>query len=286
MRLCFSILVILCLSATPVLLYGQVSPQEVVVDSTETVVVTLADGNQLTGVILSVSETELELRMQTGRIFIDLNRIQSIQSDEIETPSREWFDNPNTSRLLVSPTARPLDKGKGYYQNIYVFISGVSYGITDNLSVTGGMSMIPVIGITNQLFFIGGRFGGSVAENHYLSGGALYSTAGGFDNNLFIKFGNYTYNFNRGSITSGITAFSLTDEIGTNAVLLGGDYRVTQRIAFVSENHYFPDVSEALFSYGVRFMGEQMSFDFAFIQAGFGLGIGIALPFIDFVFNF
>lgn len=286
MKLITTLIPVLLIFVLPGILFAQISPQDVTVDSTQTVGITLTDGSQLTGEILSVSDTELELRQQSGRIYILLNRVQIIQPADSDSPARRWFKNPNTSRLLVSPTARPLEKGDGYYQNVYVFISGVSYGITNNLSVTGGISMIPAIGIKNQLYFVGGRFGGAVKENHYLSGGAVIVSAGGFDNNLLIGFGNYTYAFSRGSLTTGLTGFSVTEETGTTAVLFGGDYRLLQRIAFVSENHYFPDVNETMLSYGLRFMGEQMSFDLAFIQPGFGLGLGIGIPFVDFVFNF
>lgn len=164
---------------SPLCLIAQVSSQDVTVDSTKTIVLTLTDGSQLAGEILSVTESELELRKHAGRIFVQLSRIQAIHTADPDSPIRRWFNNPNTTRLLISPTARPLEKGEGYYQNIYVFISGLSYGITNNLSITGGISMIPGIGITNQLYFIGGRYGGAVKDNHYLSGGALVVSAGG-----------------------------------------------------------------------------------------------------------
>lgn len=101
-----------------------------------------------------------------------------------------------------------------------------------------------------------------------------------------IGFGNYTYAFSRGSLTTGLTGFSVTDETGAFAILFGGDYRLSQRIAFVSENHFFPQEGATILSYGLRFMGEQMSFDLAFFHPGIGNDLGFGIPFIDFVFNF
>ncbi|REL25037.1 hypothetical protein DYD21_16100 [Rhodohalobacter sp. SW132] len=274
------------ISLLPLHLVAQISPEEVTVDSTKAIVLTLTDGSQLQGEILSVTDTELELQKQAGRIFVRLDRIEVIHTADPDAPLRRWFKNPNTSRLFVSPTARPLQKGQGYYQNVYIFISGLSYGITDNFSVTGGISMLPGVRISNQLFFGGARFGGAVSENHYFSAGAVAATAGGADSALYIGFGNYTYAHSRGSFTTGITTFSVMDDVGAYSILLGMDYRFSQRIAFVTENHVFPQESATVLSYGLRFMGEQMSVDLAFLQPGAGINVGFGIPFLDFVFNF
>jgi len=270
----------------PLSLAAQIAPEEVTVDSTKAVVLTLSDGSQLQGEILSVTDSELELQKQAGRIFVQLARIQSIYTADPDAPLRRWFKNPNTGRLFISPTARPIEQGQGYYQNVYIFLSGLSYGITDNLSVTGGISMLPGVRISNQLFFAGARFGGSVYDSHYLSAGFVAATAGGADSGIYIGFGNYTYSHSRGSFTTGVTTFSSFDEAGAYSILLGMDYRLSQRIAFVSENHIFPQENEKVLSYGLRFMGEQMSVDVAFIQPGIGIDVGFGIPFLDFVFNF
>ncbi|MDX1642187.1 MAG: hypothetical protein R3220_10845, partial [Balneolaceae bacterium] len=84
-----------------------------------------------------------------------------------------------------------------------------------------------------------------------------------------------------------ITTFSVADDIGTYALYFGGDYRLIQRIAFVTENFVFPDVDDSLvLSYGLRFIGENMSFDLAFFRPGLGTDIGFGIPYVDFVFNF
>lgn len=271
----------------PVLVQGQISPTEVQVDSTKTVQINLTDDSHLLGQILSINESEIELRQESGRTFIELSRVASIR--EIDTTQRgyNWFNNPNKSRLLISPTARPIEKGTGYYQNIYVFVSGVAYGITDNIALTGGISMIPGVGITNQLYFLSGKYGRQVGENHYLSGGLGLVSAGGIGDGLLFGYGNYTYDFSRGSLTTGLTGFNLPSEnVGSTSILFGGDYRISQRIAFVSENYFFPEASAGVFSYGIRLMGEQISFDLAFFRSSLDDGLGFGIPYVDFVFNF
>lgn len=82
--------------------------------------------------------------------------------------------------------------------------------------------------------------------------------------------------------------FSTSEEIGTYAIYGGGSYRIFERLSIVTENYIFPeaDGDPSVISYGVRLMGERISFDLAFFRPGLGTDIGIGIPYIDFVFNF
>lgn len=285
MKLFIPILFILSLAFLPSQSYSQISKSSVVVDSTRTVVVVLVDDNRLRGEILSVTDEHIELQVAGSSMRIRLDRIDIIlELDDIT--GRSWFKNPNQSRLLISPTAKPLERGTGYYQNIYVLFSNVAYAFTDNFSVTGGLSMIPGVAIDRQLYFLSAKYSGSVSGNHYMGVGGAVASAGAFNDGLMIGFANYTYDFGRGGLTAGVNAFGVSDETGTVSVMAGGDYRISRRIAFVSENHYFPEVREGVYSYGLRFMGEQISVDLAFLQPGFDANLGFGIPYLDFVFNF
>lgn len=274
-------------SIFPVIAFGQVSPSEVKVDSSKTVEIELRNNSTLRGTVLSVSDTELELQQETGRTFVQLARIRAIREFDTTRKGANWFANPNYSRLFFSPTAQPLQKGTGYYQNIYVFFNNVAYAVSDNIAFTGGFSMLPGINITDQLYFFTGKVGFEVADGHYLGGGLGTASASTFEEALLLGYTNYTHAFHRGSLTGGLTTFSIAEDIGTYAIYFGGDYRLIQRISFVTENFVFPNVDDSLvLSYGLRFMGENMSFDLAFFRPGLGTDIGFGIPYVDFVFNF
>jgi uncharacterized membrane protein len=55
---------------------------------------------------------------------------------------------------MFAPTGRPLGKGNGYFSDHYVLFPGFAYGLTKNLSVAGGVSVIPAIGISDQVFYV------------------------------------------------------------------------------------------------------------------------------------
>jgi len=52
---------------------------------------------------------------------------------------------------MFAPTGRPLGKGDGYFSNHYVVFPGVTYGITDHVSVAGGVSVVPAVRLGDQL---------------------------------------------------------------------------------------------------------------------------------------
>lgn len=271
----------------PLIVPAQTSPSDIEVDSSKTVEIELTNSTTLTGSVLSVTETELELQQESGRTFILLSRIRTIREIDNTRKKNRWFPNPNYSRLFFSPTAQPLQKNSGYYQNIYVFFNNLAYAVSDNIAFTGGFSMLPGVGISEQLYFFTGKFGYEVSEGHFVGAGLGAASANTFEDALVIGYANYTHSFHRGSLTGGFTTFSVDEEIGTYALYFGGDYRLIQRISFVTENFVFPEAGDELvLSYGLRFMGENMSFDLAFFRPGLGTDIGFGIPYVDFVFNF
>ena len=44
------------------------------------------------------------------------------------------FCTPDT-RLFIGPTGRPLRKGAGYFSDHFIFLPGVAYGVTDNVTL-------------------------------------------------------------------------------------------------------------------------------------------------------
>lgn len=272
---------------TPLVAIAQVTPSEVKIDSSRSVNVELRNSSIMTGSILSVNDTELELLQENGRTYIELSRIREIREIDTTRKGGRWFPNPNYSRLFFSPTAQPLKKGMGYYQNIYVLFNNFAYALSDNITFTGGFSLIPAVQPLNQLFFVTGKAGFEIADGHYLGAGLGAATAEILEDGFFTGFANYTHEFHRGSLTGGLMGFSTSEKIGTYAIYTGGNYRILERISLVTENFYFPDANDPIvISYGVRLMGENISFDLALFRPGLGTDYVFGIPYIDFVFNF
>lgn len=110
-------------------------------DSTMVVIET-TDGNTFFGKILSQNDQEFRLETETvGIVSIPKLRIKSIkkaEKDRIKN-GEYWHENNQSSRHFFSPSGYGLRKGEGYYQNTWVFINQVNVGLTDHISLGGGI---------------------------------------------------------------------------------------------------------------------------------------------------
>ncbi len=185
--------------------------------------------------------------------------------------SDDWYSDPSTERYLISQTGRNIPQGTGYYQNVLVFFNSAHYGVTDWFSLGLGFEAISTFS-GNPILLVLPKLGFELSENisvgagvHYLNASVLASEAQGG-----IAYGVFTYDFNRSNISLGAGWAFLQDELSSQPSLtISGMTRLSQRIGLVSENWVFlsDDDVYALFTYGIRFIGENTSFDLAFINS-------------------
>ena len=75
---------------------------------------------------------------------VNMRQLMTQTPDQV----RRGFDYVgNGTRMFIAPTARNLHKGEGYVQDINVFLLGVNYGLTDNISVGLLVPVVPVLGV-------------------------------------------------------------------------------------------------------------------------------------------
>ncbi len=277
-----------------------ISRQLVVPEADESQILTLQGGSQLIGRISEIGDESITFVSQLGETKITIDRIVDIKLIPKSAMHGEeyWFPNPNSTRLLLAPTGRMLKAGTGYFSDIYIFFPFVGYGITDNITISGGMSLFPGVDISNQLLYINPKIGFKINEDWHIAVSALifrFPDIGDFDDvdidddpiEIGVLFGTATLGDENKSLTGGLGfGYAEGDIANKPAVLLGGEYRFNRRLAFVSENWVFPEVDEPLLSYGLRFFGESIAVDLAFFTVLGDDAIFPGIPFIDFVWNF
>ena len=68
---------------------------------------------------------------------------------------RAMAGDANDTRLLFSPTGRPLRKGEGYFSDFELLFPGVAVGLTDHLSIAGRhVRSSPASGSDEQAFYV------------------------------------------------------------------------------------------------------------------------------------
>ncbi|RMH79613.1 MAG: hypothetical protein D6681_19045, partial [Calditrichaeota bacterium] len=136
--------------------------------------IVLKDGSKLIGRV--VEENDRVIRFQTtGGVEMTIPRDQIQVRRPVRGKSVQgefWPEDPNVTRLLFSPTARPLKAGQGYFSLYEVFFPMVAVGLTDFMSVATGVSLFP--GVSNQIIYLNGKLTPINRDNFALAGGALY----------------------------------------------------------------------------------------------------------------
>lgn len=264
-------------------------------DSTHLQVLELRSGERLVGRIVAIRDNEIDFQAGLGKVTVEIARIKAVTTVPASAMKNGdfWFPNPNNTRLYLSPTGRMLKQGQGYFQNIWLFFNGVAIGITDNITIGGGMSVLPTDDfLSDNIFYLTPKIGVHAGGNVDLAVGALYIFLpfdDGFDddsNSAGILYGVATLGDDNHNITGGLGYGFANGELANSPVLmLGGEYRLGRRLSFVSENWIIPDGESALISYGLRFFGEKLSVDLSFLNSA-NDPIFPGAPYVDFVVNF
>lgn len=256
-----------------------------IVDSTKIQVITMRDGSSLVGRIASVGADSVDFQMGIGRVPIAIKDIREISETDSSRMhgGQYWFPNPNATRLFFAPTGQMLKKGEGYFADYELFFPGFAYGVTDNISIGGGVSIFPA-GVDEQVYYVTPKVGVSVGEKLHLATGLLFAGTQGGTGGVYYGVG--TLGDGDGSATLGLGYGFAGGEIESRPVaMLGGEKRVSRRIALVTENYLLPISDDNLvYSFGIRFMGEKLTTDLALFNV-IGSGV-IGIPYVDFVFKF
>ena len=200
------------------------------------VVIETKDGVTISGVVQSEDNTQVVIITKSlGTVTVQKSNIKSMReiSDEDKVKGEYWFENPNCTRYVIGPSAIPLRKKEGYYQNLYIFLQSVNVGITDNISIGGGTEIASVLfGQEPPAFiFLTPKYGTQVAPKIHVGGGVLYLGFPRFSwfgsgrgmAHYGIGYGLFTYGNRNNNLTLGL-GWSFTSVV-ESTYLGSGNYR-------------------------------------------------------------
>jgi hypothetical protein len=258
-------------------------------------IVKLRDGSTLIGRVTSVTADSIRFQMAQGDLAVARTAIAEVR--QVGAGSMRngqwWFENPHSTRLLFSSTAFPLEKGTGYYSNAWLFMHTFAIGLSDRFTLGGGGTTIPGIAFTDNLFYLLPKYTIMKAERTNVALGALMgffpfnSDANDEVTSAGLVYVVGTTGTRESNVSLGV-AWGYADDDLTDrpGFMLGGQGRISRRISLISENWFIPigGETEGVLSYGLRFLGENLSVDLAWISL---LGSGdISAPWLGFAFRF
>lgn len=250
------------------------------------------DGNVFMGTLISEDDQKIILRVdRVGEIMIEINNIKRrtvIDPDRIRN-GEYWFPNPQGTRYFFAPNAIGLNKGRGYYQNTWIFFNNVNYGLSNNFSIGGGLipGFLFGAGFSGTPMWILPKISMPIADNFYLATGAMIGgIVGSGGGGLF--YGSATFGDTDRNLTAGLGyGYAGGDLSDTPLVNVSGMYRAGRRTYALLEIYFLPGIDgSGVAIFGGRWAPENFAVDFGLItplEAGVGyIGIpwlGITLPF-------
>jgi hypothetical protein len=200
---------------------------------------------------------------------------------------RTYADDQNESRLLLSPTARPIRSGQGYISDYDVFFPLAALGIMDVISLAGGMTIFPTT--IGQVIYLAPKVTPIRWRDLDLAAGFLaFSPFGESDFKSGIAYGMLTAGKSSAGVTVGVGYGYAEDEFKDEMILLiGGELQVAEHTKFITENWLVPGSSPNLLFFGFRFMNKNVAADAALLYpSGTDAGLRNLIPWMGFAVNF
>jgi hypothetical protein len=247
------------------------------------------DGNSFMGTIMKEDSSQVILLTEIyGRIHIPLVRIKTKQvikrSDLVK--GEHWFSNPHATRYFFMTNGYGLKKGEAYYQNTWIMFNQISYGITNHITIGGGVVPLFLFAGAPTPVWITPKVAIPVVKDKInLSAGMILGHILGEGIGFGIGYGAFSVGNRDNNLTIGAGwAFADSEWADTPTLTLSGMTRVGRKTYLLTENYYI-GISEGsslgIISAGGRSVQKRLAIDYGLIlPVGSSLGTFIAVPWL------
>jgi len=251
------------------------------------------DGNEFLGQIVSEDDAKIVLKTEKlGTITINKIDVKSRENVAVQQikDGKLWFANPQSTRYFWSPNGYGLQKGEGYYQNIWVLWNQFSYGITNNFSVGAGIIPIFLFGAPTPVFATVKFSIPVVKDKINIAAGAIAGTVLGESETGFgILYGLSTFGSPDANVTVGLGyGFAGGEWSKTPLINLNGMIRVSSKGYIITENYIVSAEGGGvvLISLGGRSIIKRAALDYGLFVPFSSDGVPFAAPWLGFTVPF
>jgi hypothetical protein len=197
-------------------------------------------GTLFSGTLRATSEESLTFETkELGIVTLQRANLRQLSSLTPEQVRRGFDYVGNGTRMFIAPTARNLHRGEGEVKVIDIFLTGIDYGITDNISVGLLVPIIPVLGI--PFVAVTPKVSVPISDKFHVGAGVLYGFAtgvGGGGGSAGVGYGLATYGSADTNLTFGLGYGLGSDGISGSPVgVIGANVRVSRLFSLVNETY-------------------------------------------------
>jgi hypothetical protein len=262
-----------------------VAAQAVAAQQGEVLAVKVGSGPTYYGSVTETADSVFVELVTGGTVTLPRQQVRSIRPVRGELSNGEfWTQDVNETRLFFAPTARTLPRGEGYVSVYEFFLPFVGYGVTDRVTLAGGVLPFfsegsPVVAYAAPKVQVMSRDVVQAAV------GGLAFVSSDSEESVGIVYGVMSLGRSSDSSVSLGAGFGYAgSDLANKPVLMAGwERRTSRRTKLISENWVIPG-GVAILSFGSRLIGERMSADLGLAMPIFDEGVFV-FPLVNFVWN-
>lgn len=246
---------------------GEEPSLRVASDSSVVQQVDLVGGSRLLGRIVEISDgTVTFLTLEGIRLTFPVSQVLSVRVlDGARHGDDFWPRDPSDSRLFIGPTARVTGDRRGYAGVYELIFPSAAIGITDWGMVSGGMSIIPGLALSDQFFYISPKLRFLGLRGLDAAAGVLWVTIADSEKSAGMVYGVATVGNEVVALTAGpafpfVSDGGFTDEM---LGLVGAEVRVSRGVKVITENWFVPDGEGAFLTFGLRGLAGRSTIELA-----------------------
>lgn len=253
-----------------------------------------ASGNVYVGTIVSEDRETITIESTEGTFTLQREEVVAYGPyAELNQVQRESY-HLQASRYYFGPNGYGLRQGEGYYQNANILFNSVSYGVTDNFSIGGGLVPLFLFGGFNTPtpIYVLPKFSVPIVEDKLnLGAGALIGTLLGGEETgagfVGTVYGVSTFGSRNKNLSIGLGYGFVNDSFAsTPTVSLSGSIRISEKSYLMTENYLIDGFAVGIL--GGRTVWESVSLDYGLILPYTVLGDGgfVAAPWLSLIVPF
>lgn len=231
------------------------------------------DGNVYIGKL--IRQTPENITLQTANLGLLTIKKADVKSMNPlyaagKKKDRLQLTNRQIDRYFFQSSGYGLRKGEAYFQNNWVLLNQVNFGITNNFSLgIGGVPLFLFSGAPTPVWITPKISTPLIKDQLNVSAGAFIGSVIGVKNNVFgITYGAATMGSRDRNVTFGL-GYGFANGFWANrpSFSLSGMIRVGKKNYLMTENYWIgtQDASVALLSFGGRIVWPKISLDYGLI---------------------
>ncbi len=253
--------------------HAQVEISNLLPDTSQVYLVNLNDNMELYGVISDMKEDIIVFQSEKyGEIQFDAAEVNWVEPVLLSGTRYSKKYNKNADHYFMLPSAFQLKKRDGYIRSTYLLYNSFSYGLTDNVSVSGGVDLLHLMTSVagkndfGNLYYVSVKGSMKISDQLRLGIGAYKMRIYKFDYTMPMASMTLGNRNSHVTLSYGQNIQNMTTT-NSNMYMVGAQKRINDQLYIIGEYVQFPTVmdegasSQAVFSYGIRYSTSKVDFD-------------------------